>query len=57
MEAITKTGKRIHGVIAAILVKKGAATPFDSNDPNNIVKKVVKKKAIKKVTKKAKKVK
>jgi hypothetical protein len=30
MEAITKTGKKLHGVIAAILVKKGAASPFDS---------------------------
>jgi hypothetical protein len=29
MEAITKTGKKIHGRIAEILVNKGIATPVE----------------------------
>lgn len=33
MEAISKTGKRLHGKIAEILVKKGSATPIE--DPKD----------------------
>lgn len=32
MEAITKSGKKIHGRIAEILVKKGSATPFEETE-------------------------
>jgi len=35
MEAISKTGKRLHGKIAEILVKKGSATPFE-DEPGEI---------------------
>ena len=42
MEARTKSGKILHGAIAAILVKKGAATPVE--DIKVRVKKVTLKK-------------
>ncbi len=42
MEAISKTGKKLHGVIADILVKKGSATPLEGSavdmTEDNIVK-------------------
>ena len=68
MEALTKTGKKIHGVIADILLKKGSATPFENSavdmTKDNIVKDNVAKvrltesvtpKKVKKTTKKVKK--
>jgi hypothetical protein len=45
MEAITKSGKKIHGKIAEILVKKGTATPFESESEKPKAKKTAKKKA------------
>ena len=58
MEAISKSGKRLHGKIAEILVKKGSATPFEEGKaPVKKVKKATPKKtkAPKKAVKKVKK--
>ena len=62
MEAISKTGKKLHGVIADILVKKGSATLLEGSavdmTEKNIVKDNVEKVRLtetKKASKKAKK--
>lgn len=52
MEAILKSGKKIHGRLAEILIKKGSATPFESDsEPEVIEAPKVEKKAKKKVKK------
>jgi hypothetical protein len=56
MEAISKSGKVIHGKIAEILINRGSATPFESNtepEKTPVKTKTAPKKVVKKVAKKA----
>jgi hypothetical protein len=53
MQAVTKTGKILHGKIAEILIKKGSATPYEGTEVR--VKKVAPKKGKKTTPKKGKK--